>query len=479
MRLPVLTLVLLFACGSPPPDSLPARGNLIVVVVDTLRADHLGLHGYERDTSPFLDEIARQGVVFENAQSVSSFTRESVSALLTGHLPSSSGSIGWYAAPADHLPTLGTAYAQAGYRTGFFTTTIMLPDPAYVRGFEDVEHLVKKGGVSGKGQALSERALEFVRECDDDPFMMYLHYFDPHGPYDPPEELKRRFTDEIHPDPVGLYTQLRKRVPEYVSKGFGPGDPLYEDQQVRYDAEITWTDQALKSLFDGLAELGVAENTLVVITSDHGEEFLDHGFVEHAWTLYQESVHVPLIFWWPGVLEPVRVPERVSLVDVLPTVQQLQGIESTGPSDGHRLLDFKGRPLTVRTPVLGELLIQHRNVLRSVTVGPWKYIQVRQWLNPRQRSELVRNERKHEEAALKVDFDPWGPVVREELYNLADDPRETRNLKKSEPELFEQLQVVMQLFEKRAREMSPDQGGRGQAPELDQAMLEALKAIGY
>ena len=105
--------MLLFPCGSPTSDSFPTRGHLNVVVVDTLRADHLGLPGYERYTSPFLDEIARQGVVFENAQSVSSFTRESVSALLTGHLPSSSGSIGWYAAPADHLPTLGTAYAQA------------------------------------------------------------------------------------------------------------------------------------------------------------------------------------------------------------------------------------------------------------------------------------------------------------------------------------------------------------------------------
>ena len=136
-------------------------------------------------------------------------------------------------------------------------------------------------------------------------------------------------------------------------------------------------------------------------------------------------------------------------------------------------------PWTVRTPVLGELLIQHRNVLRSVTVGPWKYIQARQWLNPRQRSALVRNERKHEEAALEVDFDPWGPVVREELFNLTDDPRETRNLKNSEPELLEQLQAVMQLFEKRAREISPEQGGRGEAPELDQAMLDALKAIGY
>jgi arylsulfatase len=476
MRAPASALALLFACGSPPE---PTPSNLIVIVVDTLRADHLGLHGYDRDTSPFLDEIARQGVVFENAQSVSSFTRESVSALLTGHLPSTSGSIGWYAAPAEHLPTLGTAYAQAGYRTGFFTTTLMLPDPGYARGFESVEHLVKKGGVSGKGQALSERALEFVRECDDDPFMMYLHYFDPHGPYDPPEELKRRFTDEIHPDPVGLYTQLRKRVPEYVSKGFGPGDPLYEDQQVRYDAEITWTDQALKSLFDGLAELGVDENTLVVITSDHGEEFLEHGFVEHAWTLYQESLHVPLILWWPAVLKPARAPERVSLVDVLPTVQRLQGLESTGPSDGHCLIDLEGQPLTLRTPVLGELLIQHRNVLRSVTVGRWKYIQARQWLNPRQRSEVARSERKHELEALEVDFDPWGPVVREELYNLVSDPRETRNLKKSEPELFEQLQVVMQLFEKRAREMSPEQGGRGEAPELDQAMLDALKAIGY
>ena len=100
MRVPASALALLFTCGSP---SEPARSNLVVIVVDTLRADHLGLHGYERDTSPFLDEIAQQGMVFENAQSVSSFTRESVSALLTGYLPSTSGSIGWYATPPEHL----------------------------------------------------------------------------------------------------------------------------------------------------------------------------------------------------------------------------------------------------------------------------------------------------------------------------------------------------------------------------------------
>ncbi len=474
--LPVTALVL--AACTAEPTSL-SRPNLVVILVDTLRADHLGFHGYERDTTPFLDSIAREGVVYEQATAVSSYTRESVSALFTGSLPSMSGSLGWYATPADHISTLASHYAQAGYRTGCFTTTLMLGDSAYARGFDTVEHLVTKGGVSGMGPQLTHAALDFAKGADGQPFMMYVHYFDPHAPYEPPSDLKTRFTDSPHPDPVGLYTELRPNVPQYVAKGFGPGDALFEDQQQRYDAEISATDRALASLFAGLEDMGAADNTLVVITSDHGEEFLEHRFVEHAWTLYQESVHVPLIFWWPGQLHPRRIATPVSAIDIAPTLYALQGLETSAPTDGQALMDSQGRSVAENRPVFSELLIAHRNVIRSVRVGDWKYIQARQWLTPAQRSEVARNERKHQQQALQTPFDPWGAIQREQLFNLADDPGEQNNLKQAQPDLLEKMREIMGSYEERSNALNPELGGLAEEPLLDQKMLDDLKAIGY
>ncbi len=475
-------LVLAVACGPADGPAAPdaPRRNLVVVLVDTLRADHLGFHGYARDTSPFLDELAAEGVVFERAYSPSAFTRESVAALLTGRLPSLSGSLGWYAAPSDDLPTLGESYQAAGYRTGFFTTTIMLGNERFTRGFDDVDQMVEKGGVSGMGHELTERALRFVRDAGDEPFMMYVHYFDPHGPYEPPEALYTRFADEVFADPIGLYTELRPRVPEYVAQGFGPGDPRYEDQQVRYDAEIVDTDDAIRALVDGLREAGVADDTTLVLTSDHGEEFLEHGFVEHAWTLYEESVHVPLVVWDPSRLPPARVSRPVSLVDVVPTVTALHGVSRDGrPTDGHVLLDVSGAPSPPAVPVVSELLVQHRNVVRSVVVGPWKYLQARRWLNPVQRSVICRAERKHELAAQERPFDPWSPVVHEELYDLSQDPGERRDLSGTEPTQLARMREVLAALERRAKEVAPGQQGRADEQEMDQEMLDAIKAIGY
>ncbi len=476
----LLPLAALAAC-SPDDDlaSAPCAGdNLVVIVVDTLRADRLGFHGYSRDTSPFLDELAAESVVFERAYSTSSFTRESISSLLTGRLPSLSGSRGWEAAPSNELSTLGETYRRAGYRTGFFTTTIMLTNERFTRGFDDVDQLVTENGVSGKSHELSERALRFARESAGKPFMMYVHYLDPHGPYAPPESLHRRFADEIYPDPVELYVQLRPRVHEYVERGFGPGDPAYEDQQIRYDAEIVDTDAAIRRLFDGLEELGVVEDTLVVVTSDHGEEFLDHGFVEHAWTLYEESVHVPLLFWSPGELPPARVSHPVSLVDVAPTIMRLQGLSRRGePTDGFVFLDANGAPVEREAPIVSELLIGHRNVVRSVVDGDWKYVQWRRWLSPRRRSVVAQGEKGHRQREDETPFDPWGPVQREELFDLASDPDEKNDLAKSEPERLEELREVLRLYERRARAAAPNQ--QGSAEERPDDASADFEALGY
>jgi len=484
---PGLALPMLLA-GAPGCSSDGDRGNaalsernVIVILVDTLRADHLGFQGYTRETSPFLDTVASQGVVFERAVSNSSFTRESVSTLLTGRLPSMSGSMGWHAAPSDELPTLGSVFSHEGYRTGFFTTTIMLGNPKFTRGFDVVDQLVETSGVSGMSHELTSRALDFVRESPDDPFMMYVHYFDPHGPYDPPHELKLRFTDAPYPDPVGLYTDLRPRLMQYVNQGFAPGEERFEDMVLRYDAEIVDVDDAIRQLFEGLEELGVADDTVVVLTSDHGEEFLDHGNMGHAWAIYDESIHVPLVFWAPGVLEPARVARAASVADIAPSLTALMNLPAEqGGHDGRPLFDAQGAQTTGAAPIVTELLIQHRNVIRAVTMDDWKYIQARRLLTPAERMRIVAG---HEQQSInqmvEQPFDPWSPVVREELFNLADDPGELEDLSESQPVQLLRMRSLLAEFELRARALGATQQGTAEELSIDAEMAERIRSIGY
>jgi arylsulfatase len=488
--LPVLVLFLAAGCsdtGTEAPASdapaAPLAGrNVVLVVSDTLRADHLGFLGYPRDTSPFLDTLAAEGVVFTRAYSCSSFTRESISALFTGRLPSLSGSAGWWAAPSSELRTVGELYRAAGYRTGLFTATVMLSNERFEDGFDEVDQLARRkdGTRPGKQEmndALTDRALAFAAERPGERFLMYVHYLDPHGPYTPAPELQRRFTDEILEDRVKLYAEVRPRLDEFLADGFAPGERRFEDMVVRYDAEIASVDQSLERLFDGLADLGLGDDTLFVFTSDHGEEFLDHGFVEHGWTVYDEATNVPLVFWAPPVLAPARIDTPVSLADVLPTLAALTGVRTDRPGDGLALFAPDARPLTDRDPVVVELLVPHRGVMRSTVQGHWKLIQARKWLTPSERSVVSRDENPSRTEPDR--FDTFGPIVREELYDLANDPGERTNLIETHPEKAEELRRILAAHEQRARTSAPAAQGALNPDDLDPEALEQIRALGY
>lgn len=450
--------------------------NLVLVNIDTLRADHLGCYGYARDTSPFIDSLAQDGVVFEHALSNSSFTRESVSTLFTGRLPSASGSVGWDAVPAAGTPTLGEILKSAGYRTGFFSMTTLLTDPAYTRGFDEHEHMTSTWGLSRGGPRLSARALDFARRAAGGPFLLYLHYLDPHGPYEPPPEMVRRFTDKVFENPVALYMDARPHLRRFLKEGFGPGEPRFEDMVLRYDAEIADTDRALSQLFEGLEPLGVLDRTLVVITADHGEEFLEHGFLEHGWTLYQESVRIPLILWARG-LPPQRIGARVSTVDIPATVLALLELDREGPGEGtplFRRVDGRWQPAAPSRPYIGELVIPERNVVRTVIEGDWKYMAAQRWVPPWAR---IRAERNQWSGVEPAPVEVWGPPVREALYDLAADPGETRDLSKAKPAEMARLAELLQTY--RATCPSPAPGEPRAPSKRSPDDAERLRALGY
>jgi arylsulfatase A-like enzyme len=284
-----------------------------------------------------------------------------------------------------------------------------------------------------------------------------------------------------------LYGRVRLDCPALLAEGFGPGEPRFEDLVLRYDAEIAHTDHSLRLLFQGLEELGVLNRTLVVITADHGEEFLEHSFVEHGWTLYNESLHVPLIFWAPAVLEPQRHSALVSTVDLLPTLLELMDIPRHGREfDGSALFHCRGgRPVFVPPtgPFVAELLIQHRSLLRTVIDGDWKYIAAQSWLGPESRAESARDQLRliqmyWEQSDKRRDI--WGPVLHEELFNLADDSTERRNLAGDSPERLFRLRAALQDLEARSRQ----RGVMGRRAEeeprpLSPEEIEQLRSLGY
>ncbi len=472
--------------------------NLIVIVIDALRADRLGCYGYARNTSPFIDSLAAEGVVFEEAMSNSSYTRETVAALLSGLLPSHSGGTGWMAHPPLDTVNLGELYQKAQYRTGFFSDTPMLKDRRFTKGFERFAFPNRSSRTSRGGPRLSARALAFAKGCRGRKFMMYLHYLDPHAPYDPPEEFYLRYANSVLPAPLELYGDVRQRCSDLIEDGFGPGDAAFDDLVLRYDAEVAHSDHSIKMLFEGLEELGVLDETLVVITADHGEEFLEHAFVEHAWTLYNESLNVPLIIWAPGVLKPQRHSAIVSTVDLMPTLLDLMEIpHGSRDFDGTSLFrrqggdELRGSELVFvppDRPFIAELLIQHRSLLRTVIEDDWKYIAAQKWLEPNSRPEVARNMhhlvnmyRKDKDKRLDI----WGPIVHQELYNLAEDPQEKRNLLRSAgalPQLEKQaeLREVLEAFKAQCGPPSGEAPSQSDEDDLlSPEQIEQLRSLGY
>jgi arylsulfatase A-like enzyme len=443
-RLLLFAIVCLAAACLPQPLRAPLGDHhLILINIDSLRADHLGCYGYARDTSPFIDSLCREAVVFERASAASSRTRESVAALMSARLPSKSGALGRHAEPGPPHLTLAERLHAHGYRTGLLDDGDALTRPGFARGFETVQHLATDANASGSGPRLSDAAVDFARATAPERFFLYLHYRDPRAPYAPAPEFHRRLAqDPPPPQPLALHADVLPRLAALRAEGFGPGDPRFEDLVTRYDAEIAATDAAVARLFRGLAELGVLEDALVVLTADHGEEFLEHDSLGHGWTLYEEVLHVPLLFWAPGALEPARVRPRASHVDLVPTLLTLLGVSDDGSKvDGLPLFEPGPgglRPLTRERVQIAELL-RHRQVVRSVLLDHWKYLAAPHWLEPAQRPGA-------DEGGREDAPDLWGPPQREEVFDLASDPGEHHNALAEHARVRDELAGVLERF---------------------------------
>ena len=321
-----LTLACL-ACGG-----REERPRLVVLVsIDTLRADHLGLYGYERPTSPSLDALALESTVFDEAMSSSPWTLPAHATLLTGLYPSRHGLTSHERYLSSSLTTLAQVFSRQGYRTAAVVNSHNLgPEFGLDRGFQQYRYVEERAERQEPSTEITDQAMEWVKGAGETPLFLFLHYYDVHSDYASLPEYETELLRPYDGIADGSTAQLASYREGKVS--LSPSDaPNLID---RYDAGIRQMDAEIGRFLDFLRERGLWEDALFVLTSDHGEEFFEHGGVLHGQTQYQEVIRVPLLVKGPGVPHGRRVPTPVSLVDIAPTLLERAGIAAPEGLDG-------------------------------------------------------------------------------------------------------------------------------------------------
>ena len=393
-RLAAGALLLALACGfagcRPDPPKVP-RGNVVVVVIDTLRRDHLATYGYSRDTAPFLGELARQGAAFDGI-TPAPWTKPATASLLTGLHPVLHQAID----RLDGLPTPALTLAERlrseGYQTlGASANGWISQAFGFTRGFDEFLFLDNL-----KAAALNRGLLPSLDRLKP-PFFLYVHYIDPHIPYDPDISWDGRpLPAALRSHPVTIEeidgTHFVRRPPEVLARA-----------RDYYDGEIRHADEGLRQLVGRLAQRGLMKNTVLVVTADHGEELGDHGRMSHGQTVYQEVLGVPLVIRAPGAIPAGLRPGRASLMDVVPTLLELLGVRRPGGAGGDGALNgvslagrFSGEAPPADRPFLAQLDFVDGTAL-ALTQGRYKVV-------------LQKN--------------PY----RKELFDLDADPKERANL---------------------------------------------------
>jgi len=328
------------------PESDPGVPNVMVVIIDALRADHVSAYGYPQETSPFLDEISSEGALFERAFSTSPYSLPSHASLLSGLYSYEHGSewLDFKMFGKAEYPSIAESLRERGFRTGAFSANPFwfTREQGFGRGFirfEDFYHNVpdmlyrtvfgkifekmlmprlgmeevpaRKGAVES-----TDRILNWIEKDDEHPFFTFINYFDVHDPYLPPQPYRSRFSAEQEP---GGFLNWR------LGRGESEMTPAQHKGELEaYNGAIAHVDDELRRLVDGIARLRPDEGLLVIVTSDHGEAFGEHGTYLHGKSLYREEILVPLIVWWPGgVPSAVRVERPVTNASIPATILDL------------------------------------------------------------------------------------------------------------------------------------------------------------
>jgi choline-sulfatase len=410
--------------------------NVVFLMIDTLRADHLASYGYERQTSPIMDLVAETGIRFAHVEAQSSWTKSSMASLWTGFYPRRIGITRYQDALSPELVMPAQRFREAGFRTGgIYRNGWVENNFGFDRGFDlylkpypsrTPERMQRKGPsgarIQGTDRDATDSAMEFIRSHANERFFLYVHYMDVHQ---------------------YLYAE------ESAIFGSGIRDA--------YDNAIHWTDRNVNAVLGTLEQHRLLDRTLVIIASDHGEGFYEHGLEGHARTLYREVTETPLILVLPFRLSPgIVVEEPVQNVDIFPTVLDLLGLEPLPEGDGRSLV-----PLILAAGGLDASVDGLRRPLFSELDLSWGQ-------SRSEPNELV--------AIVDGDYRLIHRVRRPdaaELYDRSVDPTEQRNLAPRRPEVVAELQRRVEAY------LAAEPAAVAPKIEIDEMRRNQLRALGY
>ncbi len=331
----LLLLLIPFSCARDEP--VDAR-NTVLILIDTCRWDEVGRTTPNGPVTPEIDRFSEGAVRFQSATAQAPWTLPSVTTLLTSLYPTLHGAVGRYpdfSRIRDGVKTAAESLQESGITTGAFVNCAFLdPRLGLDRGFDTFDYFPASNLKLRTAAETFAAAGEWIREHQEERFFLLIHLFDAHMDYDPPEPFRSRFLTGLPQPMEPPFGDLAKWL------GKMPEPEIREFARALYRAEIAAVDHECGLFLDDLARLGLSEETAVVITADHGEEFWDHGSFEHGHTLYDELIHVPLIMKFPGSIEPREVDRRVGLIDVMPTVLDAMGLPVPDAFQGRSLLSM-------------------------------------------------------------------------------------------------------------------------------------------
>lgn len=440
------------SCSESSPEEL--RPNLVLIVMDTVRRDHLSCYGYERDTTPFLEELAATSIVYESAHSTSGWTSPAHASLFTGLFPVAHRTTQEYWVLGDQWTTLAERLADAGFETtGIVENPMLSARNGFDQGFAAYHEAWRSEAPDG------ESALAFFRDSianrdNSKPFFTFFNLMGAHSPYRAPKEFSLPFVQDRS---ITLRSNLWRE--------FFLGSAVFTEAELEhlrdlYDGELRYTDHLVREIAEELKRAGLWENTVFVVTSDHGENLGDHRMMDHVFSLYESTTAIPLLIHDPVHFAPgSRESRAVQLPDVYSTLLERAGLDSEG-SQGINLLQLKGeRPVLCEyyfplqafralgeKAAKAERLNPYRRRLRSIQRGHFKLI--------------------------------WGSDDRHELYNLELDPREEQNLA-SEPESAATLAELQELLRVELARLAVEGSPSAPLETPDSETLRELRKIGY
>ncbi len=463
--------------------TFPRRPNVLLYVVCTLRPDHMSLYGYGRDTTPFLKQLGASAVVFDDAVAQGSWTKASVPSILTSLQAFTHGLVN----ESDTIPRGAVTMAEQLRAAGYVTASIVANPFAgrasgLKRGFDYVMEypVVQRNRTDsidrGTDSAAINRAiLPWLERHRDEPLFLFVLSTDPHAPYRPPAEFEQRFANPAETEQFNRdYAKLRDiraygggatvNRAEIRAKGIDP-EAFLRRAVDRYDGEIAHNDRSIEALTGKFKDLGILDNTLVIVASDHGEEFWEHGLGAHGHSLYSELIHAALLMWNPKLIpQGRRVPDTVQLIDILPTVLDLLGLKPAEGAEGRSLAPLlRGGHLNKALPAMSTKLALPtakpggavpENLTDTIArvETDWKLIY---------RTQPVR-------ARLK----------QVELYDRRSDRADRNDVAGQHPDEANRMKSEILKWLEQEKAVKSRLGQSGARP-LDNATLERLRSLGY